>query len=192
MSSIPGPRRSSGEGNGNLLQYSCLGNPRDRGAWWAAVHRVTNRHDLATNPLPPKDEWHHSQRHQPLFPSRLPQIMSAGLCEELIRGKDDTVLSLSVVHSGNDQAEVMWAKPGRRRWWKKSSPNNNCDHENEVLVSSQTSPWVLWASPQGWFERPTVKLLQGRPHRPLRGHRASLTAQTLHGRFGKGLKCVCC
>ena len=30
-----------GEGNGNALQYSCLENPRDRGAWWAAVHRVT-------------------------------------------------------------------------------------------------------------------------------------------------------
>ena len=32
--------RSSGEGNGNPLQYSCLGNPTDRGAWLAAVHRV--------------------------------------------------------------------------------------------------------------------------------------------------------
>ena len=31
--SIPGSGRSPGEGNGNLLQYSCLGNPRDRGAW---------------------------------------------------------------------------------------------------------------------------------------------------------------
>ena len=30
-----------GEGNGNLLQYSCLENPRDRGAWWAAVYGVT-------------------------------------------------------------------------------------------------------------------------------------------------------
>ena len=30
-----------GEGNGNPLQYSCLENPRDRGAWWAAVHGVT-------------------------------------------------------------------------------------------------------------------------------------------------------
>ena len=29
-----------GEGNGNPLQYSCLENPVDRGAWWAAVHRV--------------------------------------------------------------------------------------------------------------------------------------------------------
>ena len=30
-----------GGGSGNLLQYSCLGNPMDRGAWWAIVHRVT-------------------------------------------------------------------------------------------------------------------------------------------------------
>ena len=29
-----------GEGNGNPLQYSCLENPKDRGAWWATVHRV--------------------------------------------------------------------------------------------------------------------------------------------------------
>ena len=33
--SIPGLGRSPGEGNGNPLQYSCLGNPIDRGAWWA-------------------------------------------------------------------------------------------------------------------------------------------------------------
>ena len=30
-----------GEGTGNSLQYSCLENPEDRGAWWAAVHRVS-------------------------------------------------------------------------------------------------------------------------------------------------------
>ena len=38
---IPGLRRCPGEGNGNPLQYSCLGNPVDRGAWWTTVHRVT-------------------------------------------------------------------------------------------------------------------------------------------------------
>ena len=38
---IPGLGRSLGEGNGNPLQYSCLENPRDRGAWWAIVHGVT-------------------------------------------------------------------------------------------------------------------------------------------------------
>ena len=40
LGSIPGSGRSSGEGNGNPLQYSCLENPMDRGAWWAAVHGV--------------------------------------------------------------------------------------------------------------------------------------------------------
>ena len=34
--------RFPGGGNGNLLQYSCPGNPMDRGAWWATVHSVTN------------------------------------------------------------------------------------------------------------------------------------------------------
>ena len=36
--SIPGSGRSPGEGNGKPLQYSCLGNPMDRGAWQATVH----------------------------------------------------------------------------------------------------------------------------------------------------------
>ena len=39
--SIPGSGRSHGEGNGNPLQCSCLENPRDRGAWWAACSGVT-------------------------------------------------------------------------------------------------------------------------------------------------------
>ena len=38
---IPGLGMSPREGNGNPLQYSCLGNPMDRGAWWATVHGVT-------------------------------------------------------------------------------------------------------------------------------------------------------
>ena len=38
---IPGLGRSPGEGNGNPLQYSCLENPMDGGAWWATVHGVT-------------------------------------------------------------------------------------------------------------------------------------------------------
>ena len=40
LGSVPGSGRSPGEGNGNLLQYSCLENPMDRGAWWAVVHGV--------------------------------------------------------------------------------------------------------------------------------------------------------
>ena len=40
LGSIPGSGRSPGEGNGNPLQYSCLENPMDGGAWWAIVHGV--------------------------------------------------------------------------------------------------------------------------------------------------------
>ena len=50
MGSIPGTGRSPGEGNDNPLQYSCLGNPMDRGTWQATVHRVAKRvrHNLVT------------------------------------------------------------------------------------------------------------------------------------------------
>ena len=45
VSWIPGSGRSLGEGNGNPLQYTCLGNPMDRGAWWVTVHGVTKESD---------------------------------------------------------------------------------------------------------------------------------------------------
>ena len=52
--SIPGSGRSPGEGNGNPLLYSCLGNPMDRGAWWATVHEVVRVGlNLATQPPAP-------------------------------------------------------------------------------------------------------------------------------------------
>ena len=53
-SSILGLGRSPGEGNGNPLQYSCLENPTDRGAWQATVHGVARvGHDLVTKAPPP-------------------------------------------------------------------------------------------------------------------------------------------
>ena len=42
---IPGSGRSPGGGHGNPLQYSCLENPMDKGAWRAAVHGVTKESD---------------------------------------------------------------------------------------------------------------------------------------------------
>ena len=44
--SIPGLGISPRVGNGNPLQYSCLKNPMDRGAWWATVHRVTKEPEM--------------------------------------------------------------------------------------------------------------------------------------------------
>ena len=46
---IPGSGRSPGEGNGNPLQYSCLENSMDRGAWWATVHGVTKSQTRLSN-----------------------------------------------------------------------------------------------------------------------------------------------
>ena len=52
---IPGLGRYPGEGNDNPLQYSCLENPMNRGAWHAIVNGVTRvGHNLATKPLPPR------------------------------------------------------------------------------------------------------------------------------------------
>ena len=51
---IPGLGRSTGEGNGNQLQYSCPENPMDRGAWQVAVPGVTRvGHDLVTKTTKP-------------------------------------------------------------------------------------------------------------------------------------------
>ena len=56
--SIPGSGRCPWEGNGNILQCSCLENPMNRGAWQATVHGVARvGHDLATKPPPPPPIW---------------------------------------------------------------------------------------------------------------------------------------
>ena len=49
LGSIPGLGRSPGEGNGTPLQYSCLENPMDRGAWWATVHGVAKNQTRLSN-----------------------------------------------------------------------------------------------------------------------------------------------
>ena len=69
--------RSPGEGNGNPLQYCCLENPTDRGAWQASVHGVARvGHDLATKPPPPEDK----SPHQPLCSKA---AASARLCSKV-------------------------------------------------------------------------------------------------------------
>ena len=53
VGSIPGSGRSPGKGDCNPLQYSCLGSPRDREAWWATIYGVAKEvgHNLATKQL---------------------------------------------------------------------------------------------------------------------------------------------
>ena len=54
---IPESGRSSGEGNGNWLQYSCLENPRDREAWWATVHSVAKSQTQLSGHAPSPSEY---------------------------------------------------------------------------------------------------------------------------------------
>ena len=57
LGTIPGSGRSPGVGNGNLLQYSCLENPMDRGtSWWAAVHGVAENQTT-------EQEYAHTRKH---------------------------------------------------------------------------------------------------------------------------------
>ena len=61
--SIPGSGRCPGGGNGNPLQYSCWGNPMDRGPWWAAVHGVANSQIWLS-------DWVHTHANLPWQPWR--------------------------------------------------------------------------------------------------------------------------
>ena len=68
VGSLPGLGRCPGEANGNLLQYSCLGNPMESGAWRAAGHGVARvRHDLVTQ------HHHHRQTQGCLFLVNFPE-----------------------------------------------------------------------------------------------------------------------
>ena len=59
---IPGLGRSPGGGNGNPLQYSCLENPMDRGAWWATVHWTAKSRTQHTH----RQTHTHTHRHTPI------------------------------------------------------------------------------------------------------------------------------
>ena len=56
--SIAGLGRSPGEGHGNPLQYSCLENSMDRGAWWATVHGVTKSQTLKKRKIEERERKH--------------------------------------------------------------------------------------------------------------------------------------
>ena len=49
VGSIPRLGRAPGEGNGNSLQYTCLGNPMDRETWWATLHGITKSQTQLSN-----------------------------------------------------------------------------------------------------------------------------------------------
>ena len=64
---IPRSGRSPGEGNGNPLQYSCLENPMDGGAWWATVHGVTKSWTRLNDFISLLHFFLHAESYRPYF-----------------------------------------------------------------------------------------------------------------------------
>ena len=95
MDSIPGSRRSPGGGHGNPLQYSCLENPMDRGAWWATVHGVAESGNMT-------EVTYHTRR--PITRERSRRKAQQRIC----RSREDTekgTLCLRCPASGLDQCQ---------------------------------------------------------------------------------------
>ena len=91
MSSIPGSWRSPGEGNGNPLQYSCLENLMDRGAWRATVHGVSRVwNNLAAKP-PPPPYWKIICCHLKFEFSLVPWVSGVAVLDYLFAKSSNTV-----------------------------------------------------------------------------------------------------
>ena len=81
---IPETVRFPGEGHGNPLQYFCLENPTNRGAWWATFHEVTRiRHDLVPN-------HNHKDRRQKIY------IQCAYTSKEILEWMNNFTLNKTV------------------------------------------------------------------------------------------------
>ena len=89
VSSIPGSGRSPGIGHGNPLQYSCLENPKDRGAWWATVHGVTKESNMTEQLRAHTHPYVHSFGGVGFFPVLDPALeaeLEAGILVQFVEG----------------------------------------------------------------------------------------------------------
>ena len=101
MGSNTGSGRSPREGNGNPLQYSCLENPMDKGAWWATVHGITTvGHNLATKQ---QQQW--SGNHTPGHISKVKESEVTQSCLTLCDPMDCSLPGFSI--HGIFQARVL-------------------------------------------------------------------------------------
>ena len=87
---IPGSERTPGEGNGSPLQYSCLGNPMDRGAWWGYGPWGHKRvgHDLATKQQQQQQQQQREQSEKQLVGDYLFSVIMRISCNGLYKNSD--------------------------------------------------------------------------------------------------------
>ena len=86
---IPGLERSPEEGNGNPLQYSCLGNPMDSGAWWAVVHKVAKSWTQLSDWAAHTHTYTHTKKPKPVTSNNNNNNYQTGIPD--IRNKSDGI-----------------------------------------------------------------------------------------------------
>ena len=130
VGSIPGSGRSPGVGNGNPLQYSCLGNPVDRGAWQATVHGITRAGPRLSN------KAHLScmallggSQDSPGFSNRRPlKCVPAVLCAKsrrlVTRSLSHCLAAGTVTHQGPRERVPSW-RPRVHPYWAMAVPSSN-------------------------------------------------------------------
>ena len=111
---IPGFGRSPGGRNGNPFQYSCLGNPMDRGTWWAIVHGVAKGWTLFNDLM---------IEQQKVMPRSFPGKVSAALVQYLPANEGDTssIPGLGRSPGGGNGNPLQYSSlknpMDRRDWW---------------------------------------------------------------------------
>ena len=121
MGLTPGSGRSLGGGNGNSLQYSCLGNPRDRRAWWATVHGVTKSRTWLRKHT-------HTHTHTHTFSLSIPLLMDVLGFLVMSRGGLFFLFRAAVVcvESENESRSVASdSLQPQRRYSARNSPGQN-------------------------------------------------------------------
>ena len=150
ISLIPGSGRSPGEGNSNPLQYSCLGDTMDRGAWRATVHGVAKESDTAeqlsvhTHIRKSQKErvrkWHKHPRWVWTMPEMRRKELTLGEGEER-GGLPGSALRQEASHM---QSEGKWVwrcqdTDARQRWWEGNSWKARGLQMEEIGCKCQTS-----------------------------------------------------
>ena len=133
--SISGSGRSSGVGNGNSLQYSCLKNPMDRVAWWAIVHRVAKSRTRL------RDYTHtHTHTHTHNIYIECPSDRhSPNMLSWVINPRNSTcILQMGKVRS----RELEWldTPPRGKRWTQVNWLRSPCQEPHEVTGAPVCSP----------------------------------------------------
>ena len=121
--SIPGLGGSLGRGHGNPLQYSCLENPMDRGAWWVTVHRVAKSWTLL--------KWLSTQACHFLLHLTGPGTEPTSLC--LLHWQ---VVSLPLCQLGSLGKSTLSSKPLLTQFWPEDT---------------WRSPWYVWLTAPVWM-----------------------------------------